>query len=557
MGWLREKYTRSYFTGTDEEGNIVPAAEGFDAYQAGEARDFNKALLEWVDFQGMRVLDIGFGRGEMMKYAKDRGASHVAGVDFSQAAYDLADELFEKFNIDAEIYCDDVLNFVNGWLERDDKQKFDIVLMFDVVEHVPRSELSEALLKLRRMISEKAIVLINTPVFAVDNDVVKDGLDPRAMDTSDEYDNTKGMHCNRYTKRSLQFYMASLGYTPVSGHYFVNSLNLPFTIAGTRVSWLLAQTRGYPLRLNRLWKEEKFELGQTLKEHQQYVQRHMRQNPLSLPKQLAVQALRKVGLQRIPRPPVERIPQPRWVTIKDGLLAGRDIFIDPESPAYWPSEMAMGTYDDALFDIVAELINAKSTIIWDVGAHLGYHTMALAKLATPQGKVIAFEPNPYSVQRYEKIMERNPDIATTIELLPIALSDYDGEAEFLYSTDIDFGQSCGSHLVDTATPYDLINYASFQEMSVRVAKVDTLIKQGELPVPQIMKIDVEGAEREMLLGSKNLLEAHHPTLLLEIHSASNVLHVQQFLNELGYQLNLIEDDHASPARCFVIAKHGD
>ena len=69
-----------------------------------------------------------------------------------------------------------------------------------------------------------------------------------------------------------------------------------------------------------------------------------------------------------------------------------------------------------------------------------------------------------------------------------------------------------------------------------------------------MKIDVECAERDMLAGSKQLLIEHHPILILEIHGAENVFHVQQYLGGLNYSLEILHDSHASPVRCTIIAK---
>ena len=564
MGWLREKYTRSYFTGTDEEGNVVPAAEGFEAYQAGQARDFNKALLEWIDFGGKRVLDIGFGRGEMMKYAKDNGAVYVAGVDFSQPAYDLAKELFQKFDIEADIYCDDVLNFVKDWLDKDNFQKFDVVLMFDVVEHVPRSELSEALTMLQRMLNDKAVVLINTPVFAVDNDVVKDGLDPRAMDTSDEYDSTTGMHCNRYTKRSLQTYMASLGYSPVSGHYFASGLSLPSSIAGTRAAWLIAIIMGYSLRLNRLWQEEKFELAYTLAQFAELAKR-MTMNRQPLWKRTIKNLLAKASLKvnRIPsQAELDRLealrleqlkPHPDWVTIKKGKMADHQLFLDMNIDAYWIHEAVNGTYDAQIFDNMLETLDLSNATIWDIGAHIGYHSLMFSKLIGEKGRVIAFEPNPYNIERFEMHMKKNPELASKITLMSIALSDTDGQADFKFSSNIDNGESSGSYLSNITTVYNPEVYEAFEEMSVEILKIDTLVKNRSELMPSIIKIDVEGAEYEVLRGAESTLRQHRPMIYVEIHSAKNAFYIQNFLQSLNYRIELLDDPHETAMRCFMVA----
>lgn len=564
MGWLRDKYTRSYFTGTDEEGNVVPSAEGFDAYQVGQARDFNKDLLAWLDFSGKRVLDIGFGRGEMMKYAKDNGALHIAGVDFSQPAYDLAQELFEKFEIEAEIYCDDVLNFVKGWLEKDNFQKFDIVLMFDVVEHVPRSELSEAMTLLQRMLNDKAVILINTPVFGVDNDVIKDGLDPRAMDTSDEYDNTTGMHCNRYTKESLQSYMHSLGFSPVSGHYYVYGLSIPALIAGTRLAWTLASVMGFPLRLERLWQEEKFEVAHTLAQFEELARREALSKQSWWKRAIKnLLAMARLKISRIPsQAELDRLealrleqlkPHPDWVTVKQGVLANHRLFLDVNLNVYWVHEAVKGTYDAQIFDNMLATSDLSNATIWDIGAHIGYHSLMFAKLVGEKGKVLAFEPNPYNIERFEMHMKENPEIASKITLLPIALSDTDGQTEFRFSSNVDNGESSGSYLSNVTTVYNPEIYEDFENMSVEIQKVDTLVNKHPEFVPSIIKVDVEGAEYEVLQGAESTIRQYRPVLYVEIHSAKNAFYVQNFLQSLNYSIELLDDPHETAMRCFMVA----
>jgi len=61
--------------------------------------------------------------------------------------------------------------------------------------------------------------------------------------------------------------------------------------------------------------------------------------------------------------------------------------------------------------------------------------------------------------------------------------------------------------------------------------------------PQLIKIDIEGAEYDALLGSRNVISKYHPTIFLSTHNCQNPgVHKKcyDFLDEIGYQLRYID-----------------
>ena len=87
MGWLREKYTKSYFTGLDDNGVKLPY--GVESEHSGGTitlRDFDIKILDRVNFENAHVLEIGFGRGESIKYFMEKGVSSYIGIDFALPA---------------------------------------------------------------------------------------------------------------------------------------------------------------------------------------------------------------------------------------------------------------------------------------------------------------------------------------------------------------------------------------------------------------------------------------------------------------------------------------
>jgi 2-polyprenyl-3-methyl-5-hydroxy-6-metoxy-1,4-benzoquinol methylase len=252
MGHLREKYTAEYYLHHDREGKAVGyGADGLEDFHRGEVRAVDRDILERIDFNGKRVLDIGCGRGEAVKYAAEHGAAEVRGVDFSEAAIAIARDFLRRSNVAAEVHCADALEFLRNWRATAGSAPLDVVMMLDCVEHIPRSELTSLLRTLGPLMARRGLLLVNTPAFGADNDVLVEGLKEDARDESDDFEATRGMHCNRYTCRSLKTYLGRLGFSAISHHLFVAHWRPPRFLEATRWARRKAAAMGYPILLPR------------------------------------------------------------------------------------------------------------------------------------------------------------------------------------------------------------------------------------------------------------------------------------------------------------------
>ena len=83
---------------------------------------------------------------------------------------------------------------------------------------------------------------------------------------------------------------------------------------------------------------------------------------------------------------------------------------------------------------------------------------------------------------------------------------------------------------------------SDNRIRVRVRSVDEMVTAGEIEPPDIMKIDVEGAEMLVLEGAKNTLQLHHPVLFVEIHSSELLEQCTSLLEELGYVVEALDEN---------------
>lgn len=137
---------------------------------------------------------------------------------------------------------------------------------------------------------------------------------------------------------------------------------------------------------------------------------------------------------------------------------------------------------------------APATLI-DVGTNKGQFSLAVRALR-PRARIIGFEPLPAAATRYERVFRRDP----LVELHCVALSDREGVAEF--------------HVADRADSSSLLKLGHGQDaafgvrgsgtIEVQTRRAASCVSLGDLPRPILMKIDVQGAELQVLRGCDDL-----------------------------------------------------
>lgn len=163
-------------------------------------------------------------------------------------------------------------------------------------------------------------------------------------------------------------------------------------------------------------------------------------------------------------------------------------------------------------------------VLFDIGANIGMVTLHAAKIC----RTIAFEPDP-SIQRRLKVnSELNPDRTFTLE--PVAVSDSDGTV-VLYTDGAEGNSPSLAH-----------QRGECGSVSVTARSLDSLIAEGRLPLPSVIKLDVEGAEILVLRGATQLLTgSDRPrALFIEVHDTflpgfgSSADEVNGLLKDFGY-----------------------
>ncbi len=144
-----ERYDQAYF---------LSVCEGYEEFAASEGRELSRRLRDAFAVAGiepeMRVLDVGCGRGEILRHCTRLGAE-AHGIDYSAAAVDMSRRALVEREA-AGVYQADAkwLPFADG--------VFDRVLLFDIVEHLHPWELDQALREARRVLRPGGRLVIHT-----------------------------------------------------------------------------------------------------------------------------------------------------------------------------------------------------------------------------------------------------------------------------------------------------------------------------------------------------------------------------------------------------------
>lgn len=167
------------------------------------------------------------------------------------------------------------------------------------------------------------------------------------------------------------------------------------------------------------------------------------------------------------------------------------------------------------------------SVVYDLGANYGMHTLLLAKLAGPSGRVYAFEPNPEICTALKEQLALNG--FTAVEVVSQAVCDQTGTAWF-DSAGSAIGHLVGANTVSSPTTYQ-----------VETITLDQFVLRQGNPPPAFMKVDIEGAESSALRGGCDTITRYRPVMLIELHNPTEDMAVGAFLKRMGYRALRVEN----------------
>ena len=174
-----------------------------------------------------------------------------------------------------------------------------------------------------------------------------------------------------------------------------------------------------------------------------------------------------------------------------------------------------GNYERQILDRLDKIVKPGWTV-WDCGTHIGYYSCYFARAVGSNGHVVVVEPDIRNLNRTKENIERNNMKNFTVQ--NTAVGRPGGMIEFCIS------DNSNSHIpgLYVGGPSQKAEWASkeasLQKVMVDCAGLDELYFERGLPKPDLIKLDIEGAEIEALQHVDRLVREVRPLIVLELHN---------------------------------------
>ncbi len=221
------------------------------------------------------------------------------------------------------------------------------------------------------------------------------------------------------------------------------------------------------------------------------------------------------------------------VTIKNGVAKGLKF-----NSKNYNIKTSLGTYELPIQQALSDYLKPGDTF-YDIGANVGFFSIVAANLVKQDGRIYAFEPSPKNAADLRHNAKINN--FSNINVIEKAVSSETGEGKLL------IGDYCGAYSLSTTGSFSRV--VAKNEITVEVISIDNLLDMHELTPPDVVKIDVEGAEKDVLQGMVQTIEQFHPIIIYEIDDKvrDSYEHKQQqvdsFMRALGYKIIPLEDSY--------------
>lgn len=184
------------------------------------------------------------------------------------------------------------------------------------------------------------------------------------------------------------------------------------------------------------------------------------------------------------------------------LASGEPFFVNTSDHGITSWIIMGGTWENFVDDILSNIVRSGDRVL-DAGANQGYYTIRLGTIVGPEGRVVAFEPNP---ELYE-LLEVNVDInayRSRCQLFRKALGEQSGTAQLTF----------GYNNMGAGTIAPQLAHGT-QAVDVEVVRGDDVLAPDT--VFDVMKFDVEGFEPEAAAGLGGVIaRSPHAAIVLEV-----------------------------------------
>jgi FkbM family methyltransferase len=175
--------------------------------------------------------------------------------------------------------------------------------------------------------------------------------------------------------------------------------------------------------------------------------------------------------------------------------------------------IARGTYDAALHHYIERYVRPGMTVL-DVGANIGSVALHMSRNVGQTGRVICFEPVPHVLARLRENVAANP-FAANLLIEPMGVWSSSGTVDISVPPPLQSNHGCASifRASDDATP-----------VTISVTSLDHYAASRGLGRVDLIKFDIQGAEKAALQGAAKCLETLRPVILTEVSAKDLAAH---------------------------------
>jgi FkbM family methyltransferase len=204
--------------------------------------------------------------------------------------------------------------------------------------------------------------------------------------------------------------------------------------------------------------------------------------------------------------------QKKYLSIRDFEAQVRGIEVKFSTEDYYSNQWFFPRYyghkihEQQVTELLLDTLEGKKCFV-DVGTNLGWYT-CLASKKLSNGIVYGFEMDDQNFQLVQKNIALN--FCENVNIFHAAIADHSGKVQYLRNS------KSPSPSFRIAAENEITNFQQPNLVTVPAYTLDDFFEEKKI-LPDVIKIDVEGAEFQVLTGMKNILSNKRPILFLEIH----------------------------------------
>ena len=193
----------------------------------------------------------------------------------------------------------------------------------------------------------------------------------------------------------------------------------------------------------------------------------------------------------------------RQIVTRDGVTYDLDLSQGIDFAIYLGN-----SYERQTRAALRRLVKAGSLVL-DIGANIGAHTLSLAHFVGPAGQVMAFEPTDYAFRKLSRNLDLNPELAARVTARHCFLTGADAESvpSDIYSS-WPLAREDGLHAKHLGR--------EMRTEAARARSIDSVLAEHAGQPVQLVKLDVDGFECDVLRGAGNMLSTMRPVFVMEL-----------------------------------------